>query len=185
MGGGTTVPGLGLRQNLTSGPGEGFYYRGGIQDAAVWNHFETEGRLSERLESMDIHTWVAVPEAELAQQSCFYMDDFTLQVLEEPPLSLSTALDEYYVGEAIPWTVQATLGEGPIRVTLRRDGRKSAEQTGRIGNRSAQGAFPTQGLRPGIYQLGATLGVSTASPPTAERQVILAPDPFDWAPHPP
>ncbi len=56
LGGGTTVPGLGLRQNLTGGPGEGFYYRGGIADPAVWNHFEAEGRLSESLEGMDIHT---------------------------------------------------------------------------------------------------------------------------------
>jgi hypothetical protein len=55
LGGGTTVPGLGLRQNLKEGPGEGFYYRGGVEDPAVWNHFETEGRLSTDLESMDIH----------------------------------------------------------------------------------------------------------------------------------
>lgn len=45
LGGGTTVPGLGLRQNLKEGPGEGFYYRDGVQDPTVWNHFETEGRL--------------------------------------------------------------------------------------------------------------------------------------------
>jgi hypothetical protein len=40
---------------------------------------------------MDIHPWVAVPEAELAQQSQFYLDDFTPQVVEEPPLHFSTA----------------------------------------------------------------------------------------------
>jgi hypothetical protein len=180
MGAGSTVPGLGLRQNLTSGPGEGSYYGGGIEDPAVWNHFETEGRLSENLESMDIHTWVAVPEAELAQKSFFYMDDVTLQVVEEPPVSLSTALDEYYVGEAVPWSVRTISGKGTIRVALRRDDRQIAEQIGRVENGQLQGAFPTRGLRPAVYLLEATLAGSSRSLPTARRQFVLAPNPFDW-----
>ena len=72
LGGGQTVPGLGLRQNLKEGAGEGFYYRGGVTDPAAWNHFETEGRLNPGLESMDIHTWCTVPEAELARK-CFLL----------------------------------------------------------------------------------------------------------------
>ncbi len=57
LGAGTTIPGLQLRQTLKDKPGEGFYYSGGVSDPSVWNHFETEGRLSPDLESMDIHTW--------------------------------------------------------------------------------------------------------------------------------
>ena len=68
VGGGTTVPGLQLRQNLKQGPGEGFSYRGGVEDPSVWNHFETEGRLSNDLQSMDIHTWCAIPEADVGQE---------------------------------------------------------------------------------------------------------------------
>jgi hypothetical protein len=45
LGGGSLVPGLNLRQ---SGNGEylgGIEYTGGVEDPAVWNHFQAEGRL--------------------------------------------------------------------------------------------------------------------------------------------
>ncbi len=45
---------------------------------------------------MDIHTWCTIPEAELAKKCFFYMDDVSLEVIEEPPLAISTPLDEYY-----------------------------------------------------------------------------------------
>ncbi len=180
MGGGTTVPGLQLRQNLSGGPGEGFRYDGGLEDPAAWNHFETEGRLSETLESMDIHTWVAVPEAELARKSSFYMDDFTLQVVEDPPLSVTTALDEYFLGEAVPWIVQGNQETEPVTVALRKSNRKIAQQAGRIVNRRWQGEFQTRGLQPGLYQIEVTLDRSSASPLVARWQFLLTPDPFAW-----
>ncbi|HRZ37701.1 MAG TPA: hypothetical protein P5534_15235, partial [Candidatus Paceibacterota bacterium] len=180
LGGGTTVPGLGLRQNLTGGPGEGFYYRGGISDPAVWNHFETEGRLSESLESMDIHTWIAVPEAELARTAFFFMDDISLQAIEEPPLSLNTPLDEYYVVESIPWSIQAGTAGGQVQVELQRDGLGVRQYTGGIQAGRCSGAFDSLALRPAIYRLTASfVGTSLPSAPV-ERQIILAPDPFDW-----
>lgn len=182
LGSGTTVPGLGLRQNLTAGPGEGFYYRGGIEDPAVWNHFETEGRLSESLESLDIHTWIAVPEAELARTSCFYMDDISLQAIEEPPLSLSTPLDEYYVGERIPWSVQAGLAGGQVRIELRKDGLGIMQFTCGIQAGRCNGVFESRALQPAIYRLTASLVGSSLPSASAERQIILAPDPFDWPP---
>jgi len=64
LGAGTTAPGLQLRQSLKDNPGDGLYYSGGVADPAVRNHFQTEGRLSPELESMDIHTWCATGESE-------------------------------------------------------------------------------------------------------------------------
>ena len=176
LGGGTTVPGLGVRQTLKAGPGPGFYYSGGMGDPSVWNHFETEGRLSPDLQSMDIHTWCAIPEPELARKSFYYMDDFSLQVVEEPPLTIATPLDEYYVGEAIPWTASATSTNNPLKVVLVANDRILAEQEGKPGQ--LRGQFETAKLKPGIYALRAT-SVSP-QPTTAERQVILAADPFAW-----
>lgn len=130
----STVPGMGLRQNLKQGPGEAFYYRGGVQDPAVWNHFETEGRLSNDLQSMDIHTWCTIPEAELAKKCFFYIDDVSLEVIEEPPLAISTPLDEYYSGETIPWAVNSTSSSGQIRIALLAGERLVAEQTRPAGS---------------------------------------------------
>jgi hypothetical protein len=180
MGGGTTVPGLQLRQSLTGGPGEGFRYGGGLEDPAAWNHFETEGRLGETLESMDIHTWVAVPEAELAHKSWFYMDDFALQVVDDPPLSVSTPLDEYYVGEAIPWTVRGSAASNAVKVALMNDGRLVTEQMREAVTAPPQGAFDTRGLKPGLYTLQAKVGNGGLAPSAVERQIIVTPDPFDW-----
>jgi len=185
LGGGTTAPGLGLRQNLKDGPGEGFYYRGGVEDPAVWNHFETEGRLSNDLESMDIHTWVAIPEAKLAAKCFFYMDDVSLQVVEEPPLSIATPLDEYYSGEPIPWSVRTASADSPIRVVLLAGDRMMAEHTGRTEGTGLRGAFESQGLAPGIYRLKAMLNSPPSAPQNAQQEIILAPNPFDWPAHKP
>ena len=180
LGGGATVPGMGLRQNLKQGPGEGFYYRGGVEDPAVWNHFETEGRLSSDLESMDIHTWCTVPEAELAKKCFFYIDDVSLEVIEEPPLAISTPLDEYYVGEPIPWTASTTSASGPIKIALLAGERIVAEQTGQAGSGPMCGEFVGHGLQPGVYTLQATSSAPQQASQTARRQVIVAPDPFAW-----
>ena len=179
LGGGTTVPGLGLRQYLKSGPGDGFYYRGGVDDPSVWNHFVTEGRLSNDLESMDIHTWCSIPEAELARNCYFYIDDVSLQVIEEPPLSIETPLDEYYVGETIPWTVSVASTSGEIKVSLLADDQTVAEQTHKAPAGLLHGTFESRGLKPGIY----TLQAGTSAPPqtlqTAQRQIILSPSPWE------
>lgn len=179
LGGGTTVPGLGLRQYLKSGPGEGFYYRGGVDDPAVWNHFVTEGRLSNDLESMDIHTWCSIPEAELARNCFFYIDDVSLEVIEEPPLSVKTPLDEYYVGETIPWIVSITSASDEIKVALLAGDRLVQEQTLKGVAGSLRGAFESRGLKCGIY----TIQAKTSAPPqtsqTAQRQIILSPNPWE------
>ncbi|HOC01005.1 MAG TPA: hypothetical protein PKM43_19920 [Verrucomicrobiota bacterium] len=70
---------------------------------------------------MHIHTWIAVPEAELARTAFFFMDDISLQAIEEPPLSLNTPLDEYYVEEPIPWSIQAGTAGGQVQVELKRN----------------------------------------------------------------
>jgi len=146
----------------------------------VWNHFETEGRLSESLESLDIHTWIAVPEAELAREAFFFMDDVSLQAIEEPPLSIATSLDEYYVGEPIPWNVQAGTAGGQVRVELQRDGLRIMQHDSGIQAGQCSGVFESRALSPAIYRLRASLVGASLSSATADRTVILAPDPFDW-----
>lgn len=180
VGGGTTVPGLQLRQNLKQGPGEGFSYRGGVDDPSVWNHFEIEGRLSQDLESMDIHTWCTIPDAELAKKSFFYMDDVSLEVIEEPPLAISTPLDEYYRGESIPWAVNSSSSRGTIKVALLVGERTAKERTVQAGSGAICGTFPGCQLEPGVYTLRATITAPQQTPQTARRQIIIAPDPFAW-----
>ena len=180
LGGGQTVPGLGLRQTLKEGPGEGFYYRGGVTDPAAWNHFETEGRLSPDLESMDIHTWCTVPEAELARTSFFYIDDISLQVIEEPPLSISTPLDEYYIGEKVHWKLSAAPGIGPVKIQFLMGNRVISEQSAKPEAGLIEGEFETARLKPGICILRATGEFRAEAQQIAQQQIILAPNPFDW-----
>jgi hypothetical protein len=181
LGAGTTIPGLQLRQSLKGKPGEGFYYSGGVADPSVWNQFETEGRLNPDLQSMDIHTWCAIPEPELARNSNFYMDDVSLEVIEEPPVIISTPLDEYYVGETIPWTAHAATTNGTLAIALLSGERRIAEQTLPATTSTLRGTFETSGLKPGIYVLEAKTGVAAEqAPQTVRRQVIVAPDPFGW-----
>ncbi len=179
LGDGQTVPGLGLRQTLKEVPGDGFYYRGGVTDPAAWNHFEVEGRLSPELQSMDIHTWCAVPEAELARKSFYYIDDISLQVMEEPPRSISTALDEYYIGEKIAWRLSAAPGNNPVKIQLLQGNGVVFEVQNKPEAELLQGEFETAQLRPGVFTLRAA-GVAGAEMHTAQHQFILAPDPFDW-----
>jgi hypothetical protein len=179
-GGGTTVPGLGLRQNVKEGQVDGSYYRGGVEDAAVWNHFQTEGRFSKNLESMDIHTWCSIPESDLAKKCFFYIDDVSLEVIEEPPLAVSTPLDEYYLGESIPWTVNSTSSTNPIKIALLLGERLVGEQSAQSGAGPLRGAFEIRKLQPGIYTLRATLTALQQGPLIAQRQIIIAPNPFGW-----
>ena len=180
LGGGQTVPGLGLRQNLKDRPGEGSYYRGGVADPAVWNHFETEGRLSTAVESMDIHTWCSIPEAALAKSCYFYIDDVSFNTIEEPLLVISSPLDEYYSGEPIPWTVATSSSSGQIKIALRSGKRIVAEETRPLGSGSMRGAFEIRRLKAGIYTMEATMDGPQQAPVPAQRQIIISPDPFEW-----
>lgn len=179
LGSGTTVPGLGLRQNLKAGPGDGFYYRGGVDDPAVWNHFVTEGHLSSDLESMDIHTWCSIPQAELARNCFFYIDDVSLEVIEEPLVSVTTPLDEYYVGETIPWTVSVASASVEIKISLLAGDQTVAKQTHKAPAGLLHGTFESLGLKPGIYTLQAGTSVPPQTLQTAQRQIILSPSPWE------
>jgi hypothetical protein len=181
LGGGSAVPGLTLRQFGHNEFLGGLSYTGGLEDPAVWNHFVTEGRLRDDFEGLDIHIACPVPgDPELARQAFFYLDDVSLQAIEEPPLAVSTPLDEYYVGEAIPWTVTARPAEGPIQVELRAGHRLVAGQTCPAGTDPVAGTFETRGLKPGVYTLRATRRRLPEGAESAQRQIIVAPDPFAW-----
>jgi hypothetical protein len=134
---------------------------------------------------MDIHTWIAVPEAELARTAFFFIDDISLQAIEEPPLSLNTPLDEYYVGESIAWSIQAGNAGGQVQVELQRDGLGIKQHSCAIQAGRGSGVFDSAALQPAIYRLTASFVGASLPSASAERQIILAPDPFDWPGHRP
>jgi hypothetical protein len=70
------------------------------------------------LKSIDIHSWCAIPEAEVAKRCFFHIDDISLEVIEEPPLSVATPLDECYLGEPNPWSIFTTSANSQIQVVL-------------------------------------------------------------------
>ena len=181
LGGGSATPGMTLRQ---FGKGEflgGLSYTGGIEDPTVWNHFQSEGRLRSDFEGLDIHIACPVPaDPELARKALFYLDDVSLEAIEEPPLAISTPLDEYYVGEQVPWTVTAVSATGQVKVTLLSSRRPVAEQTQRLESGSARGVFETRQLEPGVYALQASREDPQEGAESAGWQVIVAPDPFEW-----
>jgi hypothetical protein len=158
---------------------EGISYTGGVEDPAVWNHFEAEGRLRNDFENLDIHISCPVPDdPEVAGKSIFYIDDVSLQALEEPPLVVSSPLDEYYVGESIPWTTTATAVKSQMKVALWAERQLIAEQEGTTEAGQSHGTFDTTKLRPGIYTLRATLSSPQQTAQTAQWQIIIAPAPF-------
>jgi len=181
LGGGVATPGMTLRQ---SGRGEylgGLSYSGGIEDPTVWNHFVADGRLRSDFEGLDIHISCPIPgDPQLAAKALFYIDDVSLQAIGEPPLSISTPLDEYYVGEDVPWSVSALLPSDQIRAALWLGDRLVGEQARQAQPGPLEGTFPSRGLSPGVYTLRATLKGPEGAPQIAEHEVILAPDPFDW-----
>ena len=176
LGGGSAVPGTTLRQFGKQEFLGGISYQGGVDDPAVWNHFEAEGRLRSDFEGLDIHISCPVPDdPETARKSLFYIDDVFLQGVEEPPLAITTPLDEYYTGETIPWTVSTASAKGEIKVMLSAGDELVVEQSHKAEAGPLRGAFESRGLRCGIYTLRAETGTS---PQIAERQIILAPDPW-------
>ncbi|HEY5909881.1 MAG TPA: glycoside hydrolase domain-containing protein [Verrucomicrobiae bacterium] len=179
--GGAAVPGMTLRQFGRNEFLGGISYTGGVDDPAVWNHFEAEDRLRADFEGLDIHISCPAPDdADVAAQSVFYIDDVSLQAVEEPPLAVTTPLDEYYIGEAIPWTVTAAFPAKQVKLQLLGSDRVIAEQTGAVENAPLRGTFPTGELKPGIYTLRASLSATPDAEPTARCQVILAPAVFDF-----
>ena len=159
----------------------GLGYTGGIEDPTVWNHFVADGRLGSDFEGLDIHISCPVPDdPELAAKALFYIDDVSLQAIEEPPLSVSTPLDEYYIGETIAWNATALAPSDQVKVTLLSGGRPVGEEASQAQPGLLTGTFETRGLKPGAYALQATLAGPQGAPQTARRQVILAPDAFDW-----
>jgi len=181
LGGGTAVPGMVLRQFGKSEFLGGITYSGGVEDAAVWNHFEAEGHLRDDFESLDIHTSCRVPDdPEVAKKCLFYIDDVSLQAIEDPPVALSTPLDEYYVGEALPWSLDLRSPGGQVRVALLLGSKVVAEQAREAQPGVLKGTFATGSLKPGVYTVRATLSAPGQAPRSARRQVILAPDPFAW-----
>src|SRR5262249_52653667 len=109
LGGGSATPGMTLRQFGKGDFLRGISYSGGMADPAVWTHFVAEDRLRDDYEGLDIHISCPIPgDPALARKAVFYIDDVSLQEIEEPPVSVATPLDEYYVGEALPWSVTTT-----------------------------------------------------------------------------
>ena len=160
---------------------DGIAYGGGIEDPTVWNRFEAEGRLRGDCESMDIHIACPVPsDPELARKAFFSIDDVTLAAIEEPPLTVSTPLDEYRAGEPIPWSVRAASPQERIRVALSAGNRLIAERTGRASSGGMQGAFETRGLEPGVTTIRAVADDEREAGKSAQRRVIVSPDPFAW-----
>jgi hypothetical protein len=121
-----------------------------------------------------------IPDAELAKQSFFFMDDVSLEVIEEPPLVISTPLDEYYVGALIPWTARGTSAGGSIKILLLAGERPVAEETRSAGSGPLCGTFADREFPPGVYTQQVTSSAPRERPQTARRQILLTPDPFAW-----
>ena len=115
----------------------------------------------------------------MAQNCFFYIDDISLEVIEEPPLSVTTPLDEYYVGETIPWTVSVASASGEIKIALLAGDRLVQEQTHKAVAGSLRGTFESRGFKCGIYTLQAKTSVPPPAQHTAQRQIILSPNPWE------
>ena len=181
LGGGSSVPGMTLRQFGKNEYLGGISYAGGIEDPTVWNHFVAEDRLRSDYSGLDIHISCPIPsDPALAGKALFYIDDVSLQAIEEPALRVSTPLEEFYTGESVPWSVTAALPNGQVQVALRLGTRTIAVQARQSTEEPVVGAFSTRGLASGIYTVQATMKDAGGATRTATRQIILAPDPFDW-----
>ncbi len=80
------------------------------------------------------------------------------------------------MGETIPWTVRTASASGEIDVSLSAGAGLVTEQTHKAAG-SLRGTFETRGLTSGVY----TLRAGTVAPQgrqMAQRQIILAPDPW-------
>jgi hypothetical protein len=182
LGGGAAVPGMTLREFSNKGFLDSLSFTGGVDDPAVWNHFEAQGRLRDDFESLDIHISCPLPDdPELANKSVFYIDDVSLQAIEEPPLAISTALDEYYIGEEVHWKLSALPSIPQVRIQFLEQDRVISQQSARPEAGLLQGHFETLPLKPGIYTLRAESDTPGQPREIAEQQFIVALDPFAWS----
>ena len=152
-----------------------------VWDPAVWNLLQAEGRLRSDLDSLDIHIHSRIPEADpdLLQKSCFHLDGMFLQAIEEPVLHVATPLDEYYLGESIPWIRAGPSATNVVKLQLLTGKKTVAEE--QPSTPRVKGAFQTLGLNLGICTLRATHTLPDAQPSqTSQQQIILAPNPFNW-----
>ncbi|MBN1676151.1 MAG: hypothetical protein JXR37_34220 [Kiritimatiellae bacterium] len=181
LGGGFQLPGMRLRQFGGGKYLAGIAYGGGLEDQAVWNRFEAEGRIRDDVEGIDIHLACRVPSEEAAAKaSSFYIDDVYLHAYDEPPLSVTTPLEEYHAGERIDWRVAAP-GGGAVTVVLGGNGKVCAREEARVNGDGVSGTFDTAGLKPGLYRVQATLAPGAGGKPIdASEGIVLAPDPFAW-----
>lgn len=183
LGGGAALPGMTLREFGKGTFLDSISYAGGVADPTVWNHFEAEGRLRSDFDGLDIHIPCIIPtDPEVARKSSFYIDDVTLEAIEEPPLSLTMPLDEYYVGETVPYRVHSTSTQEPIEVILRSAAQPVHVRSYRPEDGTLSAGFSTQGLAPGLYTVLARTTDAAGGVQTARRQFLLTPDPFAWSP---
>ena len=147
----------------------------------------TGGRL--QIDLKGLHGWilsglvVGKDGAELAEalealkRDIFFLTESELPHWKErksasvnPPLVISTLLDEYYCGESIPWTVNSTSSSGEIKIALLAGERVVAPTVGEGGSGPLSGVFAGHRPNPGIYTLQATATAPQQAPrnrPTA------------------
>jgi hypothetical protein len=102
----------------------------------------------------------------VAARSVFYIDDVSLQAIEEPALVVSTPLDEYYLGEPAPWTIHTTAAAVPVRIAFLAGGQVVLQQEGRTEGGVLSGTFGSQGLKAGVYCESKPEAPQSARPPT-------------------
>ena len=186
IGGGTLAPGFSLRMFGTRDGKSGFLdniaYKGGIEDMAVWNRYETEGVILPETEKIDIHLYAVIPEdPQVRNESAFYIDEVSLRPLTPVPVKIESPLNEVYVGEPIQWQVSTFEPAQRVTVSLSRKSDVLRQWEREHVDRQCEGAFPTDSLTPGVYRLHASAETKEgAKPQVAWRDVVVAPDPFTW-----
>ena len=92
--------------------------------------------------------------------------------------------DEYaasvYGAYRTTWSVTSSASTGQIQVALLAGERVIVEQTRNAETGPLRGTFDSGKLQPGIYTVRATIGSPQSPQQTAQRQIILCPDPFAW-----
>ena len=95
------------------------------------------------------------------------------------PVRIETPVDEIYMGESLRWQTSTAEKAGRLAVSLLQGDELVLTTVIDDPGQEEQGVFATDGLTPGIYRLGAE-AEGDAGLKTAWRDVIVAPDPFDW-----
>lgn len=183
-GGGTLAPGFQLRmfgkRDGEHGYLDGFAYRGGLEDASVWNRFEAEGAILPETEAIDIHIPCKIPQDPAVRDvSVFYLDEIEIRPITPVPVRIKTPVDEVYVGEPAHWQASTAEKADRLVVSLLRGDDVVDEAVTDDPDQEETGLFATEGLTPGVYRLRAEAR-GDAGPQTAWRDIIVAPGPFAW-----